>query len=101
MMSSDAINWSTKRDTEVTVSGIAQNAKAGALLITGPEKAILVQGLPEWDTATVGKKVIVEAIVRRVLGHPKAKVSGGIRMQGTATGRDAWVLELKQYRVLD
>jgi hypothetical protein len=100
-MSSDAVDWSAKRDTEIHIGGIAQNAKAGAVLMIGPEHAILVQGLSEWDTATVGKNVMVEAIVRRVPGYPKAKTSGGIPMQGTASGRDTWVLELKQYRVLD
>ncbi|HRQ40314.1 MAG TPA: hypothetical protein PLD25_20575 [Chloroflexota bacterium] len=100
-MSSDAIDWSTKRDTEINISGIAQNAKAGALLMIGPENAILVRGLSEWDTTTLGKKVMVEAIVRRAPGYPKAKVSGGLLMQGTASGGDTWVLELKNYRILD
>jgi|SRR5262245_45554234 len=98
---SEDVDWSSMQDTEVNISGIAQNAKAGAVLMTGPEDAILVQGLSEWDTTTIGKKVAVEAVVRRVPGYPKAKVSGRILMQGTASGRDAWVLELKSYRVLD
>lgn len=100
-MSSGAIDWSKKQDTEVAVTGIAANAKAGALLMTGPEAGILVQGLSEWEEETVGKKVMVEAIVRRVRGYPKAKTVDGDLMQGTATGRDIWVLELKRYHVLE
>lgn len=100
-MASDAVDWSAKWNTEIDVSGVAQNAKAGALLMTGPEEAILISGLSEWDAATVGKEVVVQAIVRRARGYPKAKVAGGIPMQGTASGRDTWVLELKSYRVLD
>jgi hypothetical protein len=100
-MPSDAVDWSTKLDTEVNVSGIALNAKAGALLMTGSEDAILIRGLSEWDPKEVGKKVAVQAIVRRVPGYPKAKALKGPPMQGTASGRDTFVLELKSYRVLN
>lgn len=100
-MPSVTVDWSKNLDTEVNVSGVAQNAKAGALLMTGPEDAILIQGLSEWDPKALGKMVTVHAIVRRVPGYPKAKVIEGLSMQGTATGGDTWVLELKRYRVLN
>ena len=101
VMSVGAIDWSAKQDMDVTVTGIAQNAKAGAMLMTGPAAVILVRGLSEWGDETVGKKVTVEAIVRRVRGYPKAKRIDGNLMQGTATGGDIWALELKRYHVLD
>jgi hypothetical protein len=93
-------DWSQSEGKEVSVSGTAANAKAGALLMTGPEEAIRIRGLSEWDEQTVGKKVNVEAVVRRVPGWPKADDSDEA-MQGTGTGRDTWVLELKQYEVID
>ncbi len=92
--------WSKSEDQEVSVSGTAANAKAGALLMTGPEDAIRIRGLSEWDEQTVGKKVNVEGIVRRVPGWPKADESDEA-IQGTASGRDTWVLELKQFEVID
>lgn len=99
-MPSVTVDWSKNLDTEVNVSGVAQNAKAGALLMTGREDAILIQGLSEWDPKVVGKTITVQAIVRRVPGYPKAKVFEGLSTQGTATGGDIWVLEMKYYHVL-
>ena len=93
-------DWSKSEGKEVSVSGTAANAKAGALLMTGPEEAIRIRGLAEWDEQTVGKKVNVNAIVRRVPGWPKADDSDEA-IQGTASGRDTWVLELKKYEVID
>ncbi len=95
-----SVDWSKSEDQEVRVSGTAANAKAGALLMTGSEDAILIRGLSEWDEQTVGKKVNVEAVVRRVPGWPQADDSDEA-MQGTATGGDTWVLELKNYEVSD
>jgi hypothetical protein len=100
-MSSEKIDWSTKVDTEVKLTGIAQNAKAGPVLMTGPEEAILVQRLAQWDEKHVGKKVAIRAILRRVQGYPKAKRVAGQTTQGTASGADTFALELKDYRVLD
>jgi hypothetical protein len=93
-------DWSKSEDQEVSVSGSAANAKAGALLMTAPEDAILIRGLSEWDEQTVGKKVNIEAVVRREPGWPEAEDSDEA-IQGTATGLDTWVLELKQYEVID
>jgi len=100
-MSADAVDWSKKLDTEVKISGIAQNAKAGPLLMTAPDDAILIRGLSEWNETTVGKEVIVEAVVRRVPGYPKANASKSQSMQGRASDRDTWVLDLKHYQVVD
>lgn len=99
-MSSEKRNWSKSENEQVSVSGTAQNAKAGALLMIGAKHPILLQGVPEWNEETVGKEVNVEAIVRRVPGFPEAEDTDEA-MQGTATGRDIWVLEVKQYQVLD
>lgn len=99
-MSSEQIDWSKLLDQEVSLSGTAQNAKAGPLLMLHQD-AILIRGLAEWDEETVGKEVTVNAIVRRVPGFPKAQPRGKQSIQGSATGRDTWVLELKDYKVID
>ncbi len=93
-------DWSKSEDQEVSVSGTAANGKAGALLMTAPDAAIRIRGLSEWDEQTVGKKVKVEATVRRVPGWPRADDSDEA-IQGTASGRDTWVLDLKTYEVID
>jgi len=99
-MSSEKRDWSKSENEQVSVSGTAQNAKAGALLMIGGEHPILLQGVSDWDEETVGKEVKVEAIVRRMPGFPEAEDTDE-EIQGTATGRDIWVLEVKHYHVLD
>ena len=99
-MSTEFLDWTSSENQEVTVTGTAANAKAGALLMIRDDYAILIRGLSEWDEETVGKTVKVEAIVRRVRGGPKADKSDQA-IQGTATDRDTWVLELKQFQVSD
>jgi hypothetical protein len=100
-MSSQNIDWSKLLDQEVSLRGTAENAKAGPLLMTSPGDPILITGLAQWDPEIVGKEVKVGAIVRRVPGFPKAQAPGKQTMQGTATGRDIWVLELKDFKVID
>ena len=100
-MSSKNVDWSKSLDQEVSVRGTAQNAKAGPLLMTSPDDPILIRGLDEWDAETVGKEVIVDAVVRREPGFPKAKGSGKHATQGTAKNRDIWVLEMKKFEVVD
>lgn len=99
-MSSEIPDWGKSENQEVDVTGTAENAKAGALLMLEPERPILLRGVPEWDEETVGKKVNVKATVRRVPGFPQADDSDQA-IQGTASGRDIWVLEVKQYHVLE
>lgn len=99
-MSTEFLDWTSSEDQEVTVTGTAANAKAGALLMVREDDAILIRGLSEWDEETVGKTVRVEAIVRRVPGGPKADNSPKA-IQGTASDRDTWVLELKDFEVVD
>jgi len=99
-MSSEIRDWSKSENQEVDVTGTAENAKAGALLMLEPESPILLRGVPDWDDDTVGKRVSVKAIVRRVPGLPQADDSDEA-MQGTATDRDMWVLEVQQYHVIE
>ena len=97
-MSADKRDWT--ENEEVSVTGTAANAKAGAVLMIGPEHATLLRGVDDWDEETVGKKVNVDAIVRRQPSFPEAEDSDEA-IQGTASGRETWVLEVKQYRVIE
>ena len=99
-MSTEVPDWTKSEDQEVSLSGTAANAKAGALLMIRDDYAILIRGLSEWDEETVGKTVKVAAIVRRVPGGPKADNSPNA-IQGTASDRDTWVLDLNRFEVID
>lgn len=99
-MSSEVPDWTRVEDQEVSLSGTAANAKAGALLMIRDDYAILIRGLPQWDEETTGKTVKVDAIVRRAPGGPKADKSDKA-IQGTSSNRETWVLELKQFEVID
>ena len=99
-MSSEIPDWNKSENQEVDVTGTAANGKAGALLMHAPERPILLRGVPDWDERTVGKRVNVKAVVRRVRGFPQAEDSDEA-MQGTTSGRDIWALEVKQYHVVE
>lgn len=99
-MSTEIPDWTKLEDQEVSLSGTAENAKAGALLMIRDDYAILIRDLSRWDEETVGKTVNVEAIVRRARSGPKADKSDEA-IQGTASNRETWVLELKQFEVID
>jgi hypothetical protein len=99
-MSSEIPDWTKSENQEVSVTGTAENAKAGALIMIRDDYAILIRGLPEWNEETTGKTVKVDAIVRRAPGGPKADNSEKA-IQGTTTDRDTWVLELKQFQLID
>ena len=99
-MSSEIPDWSKSENQEVDVTGTAEHAKAGPVLMLEPERPIQLRGIPDWDEETLGKRVNVKATVRRVPGFPQADDSDEA-MQGTATGRDIWALEVKQYHVVE
>ena len=99
-MNGEIRDWSQFENQDIEVTGTAENAKAGALLMLEPERPILLRGVPDWDEETVGKRVNVKAIVRRVPGYPQADDSDEA-IQGTASGRDTWVLEVTQYHVVE
>lgn len=94
-------DWSKDENQEVMATGTAQNAKAGPLLLVDGTHPILLTGIPDWDDETVGKQVNVEAIVRREPAFPAADETDDTdeMMQGTASGGDQWVLEVKSFRV--
>ena len=94
-------DWSPDENKEVTVNGTAENAKAGPLLLIDGTHPILLTGIPEWDDDTAGKQIVVEAIVRRERAFPAMDHTNEEEMQGTASGGDQWVLEVKSFRVTE
>lgn len=94
-------DWSKDENQQVTVNGTAQNAKAGPLLLVDGAHPILLTGISDWDDETVGKTVEIEAIVHREPAFPATDETDDTNemMQGTASGGDQWVLEVKSFRV--
>ena len=63
-----ACNSNTKQDTmedkEITVTGIAQNGKAGALVLINSGETYYIGGLASWDDSIIGKNVKVTGIIQ-------------------------------------
>jgi hypothetical protein len=78
----------------VSISGIAENAKAGAVLTTGDGRTIFVEGLEGWDDQVLGTSLTLTGILRRKNIYPGIKVGGGLTSQGMSG--TPLVLELSQ-----
>jgi hypothetical protein len=94
-------DWNMEENEQVTLSGTAENAKAGPLLLIDGTDPILLTGISEWADDTAGKQIVVEAIVRRERAFPAMDHTNEEEMQGTASGGDQWVLEVKSFRVTE
>lgn len=67
----------------VTITGTAENAKAGAIICPEEGRVIYVLGMREWDNEVVGTEVTLRGRLRRQQIFPRAKVnSRGVMMQG-------------------
>ncbi|MBL7871216.1 MAG: hypothetical protein JNM78_06370 [Cyclobacteriaceae bacterium] len=51
-------------DTTITVSGLAQNGKGGALLLTLDSLIYYIEGVDFWNAEVVGKKIQATGILR-------------------------------------
>ena len=93
-------DWGKDENQQVTMNGVAENAKAGPLLLVDGTHPILLEGIDDWGDETVGKEVAVEAIVRRQPSFPAMNdTDDREEMQGTATGGDQWVLEVTSFKI--
>jgi len=92
-------DWSKDENQQVTVKGVAENAKAGPLLLVDGTHPILLEGISDWDDAKIGRQVEVEAIVRRRPSFPAMDDEDEEEMQGTASGGDQWILEVRTFKV--
>ena len=71
-----------KADTNVTIQGVARNAKAGASVLIDDHTSVYVAGLDRWDGAMEGKRVSVTGTLRKRGGdnvvNAKGEYSAGI-----------------------
>lgn len=62
-------------DQNAHLSGRAENAKGGAVVILRNQEVIYVRNLPSWDDEIVGKHVSIKGIVRSEKYIPDPEVS--------------------------
>lgn len=69
-------------EQETTISGKAENLKAGAVLMIDDNTPVFIEGMNEWDDDLIGKKMKLTGILRRKQIYPQIKNEGGIISQG-------------------
>jgi hypothetical protein len=66
-----------------TISGKAENAKAGAVLVADDGRELYVEGLSAWGRESIGKRVTLTGIVQRKGIYPEARADAdGQEQQG-------------------
>jgi hypothetical protein len=92
LMSTSNNDLNASRDRRVTLHGKAENAKAGAVLITDHDGPVYIKGMTQWDSARYGKRIAIEGILRRGRVYPSPADAGGEVTQGIAG--EQWYLEI-------
>lgn len=98
-MNANLIDLENAVNHQVTVSAVAHNAKAGAVIMTDCNEVIYIRGLKEWQDAMIGKRVLIDGILRRGRIYPDVKVEAGVSSQGIT--EEQWFLEGYNYRAKD
>jgi len=92
-----SIELKKTQDQQVTISGMAGDAKAGAVVTTDRNEVIYLRDLRSWPEEFLDKRVMVEGVLRRGRVYPEVKVQGGITSQGIKG--EQWYLEVESYRL--
>jgi hypothetical protein len=66
----------TSHDGPVTITGTAENAKAGAVLVGDDGRTVYVAGMPEWPKDVYGKKLKLTGTLLRKKIFPTAEDAG-------------------------
>lgn len=69
-------------DQRVVIKGTAQNAKAGALIMTSNQQPIYLAGRHRWDQSQLGQHVTVEGVLRLGDFYPQDDPIDGQHVQG-------------------
>jgi hypothetical protein len=59
-------------ESPVTITGTAENAKAGAILVTAGDRPVYVEGLRAWPAEDLGKELTLTGFLRRKRIYPEA-----------------------------
>lgn len=85
-------DFATKLNEHINISGIAQNARFGAIIMIEDFTPVFLEGIQEWDSEIVDKSVIVTGVLRLKLLAPKAIVSPNGEVSH-GVGSDSYILE--------
>ena len=85
-------NLTAKLNEQIKISGTAENARLGAIVMTEDFTSIFLSGINEWDNNVEGKSVVVTGLLRRKLLAPKATVGPNGEISH-GVGGDSFVLE--------
>lgn len=90
----------TEQSRTTTITGVAKNAKAGAVVVLGDGNPVYVQGLDEWPDSTLDRNVEVRGVLvdEKMIPDPKVDKNGAIS-QG-AMG-DQTVIKKARWMVVD
>lgn len=70
------------QEQETTISGKAENLKAGAVLMIDENTPVFIEDMDEWDDDMIGKTIKLTGVLRRKQIYPEIKTEGGIISQG-------------------
>lgn len=96
----DAIDLANSLDEHVAISGLAVNAKAGAILTTDREEVIYLTDLRRWPEEFLNHRVVVEGTLRQGPVYPEAKYEEAGWSQGIS-GSAQWYLEVDSYHLAE
>lgn len=92
----DSIELTKVEGQTLTISGVAGDAKAGAVLTTDRDEVIYLRDLRSWPEELLDQRVTVEGVLRRGRVYPEVK-EGGLTSQGIKG--EQWYLEVQSYRL--
>ncbi len=81
-MTNDKSGFNAAGGQPEVISGIAQNAKAGAVVVDDDGSPTYVEGLGNWPEKLKNQKVTLTGIVRRKGIYPEVQEIYGEEMQG-------------------
>lgn len=87
-------------NTEVVLTGEAQNAFSGAILLLENRSPIYIAGLDEWPPDLYGKTLEVKGILRDKKLAPDPVVDADGAVSHGKLGRD-WVIDGAQWRLIE
>lgn len=87
----------TNIDRQVTVRGLAQNAKLGAVVLTEEDIPIYIDRLAEWDSSIYEKPVVAIGVLRRRSLAPEPAVGSNGEISA-GISRESYVLENSTWR---
>lgn len=82
----------------ITIQGVADNAKSGAVVMTADDTPIYLEGLAEWDSAVVQQPVVVSGTLRQRKAAPTA-VAGSNGDQRAGIVGDSYLLENPTWKI--